>query len=639
MSELRPLFAYLQPYWKQVGFAIIGLIFSSLITLALPYAMRLLVDSVFLNLDINELNMICLGLLLLFTVQAIVSFFYRFQLDWIAQRIVTDLRSDMHNAVLYLPLGFFANRRTGELLSRFSSDASALQNIVVDAPTALIRQLITFLGGIGLMLWMNWRLTLIVLLVIPPFVFLATFYGKRLKNLSTNLQDGLADSTVALEEMLSGMRVVKSFTREPYESKRYNDYLEKVFGIAAQSVRQRSIFIPLITFVGLLGVILLLWVGGRQVIDGTTTPGELVSFIFYMVLVSSPAAEFVRLWSRLQEAAGASRRIFEMMRVTPEPGLAGNPKWVGDPAGAAKGVRNGSQADVDQHVERMGSLDGTVRFVDVSFRYDQAETNFGQERTESAETSEKSVAEDDSAATGSDLREPLPLVLNNVSFDAKRGQVIALVGYSGSGKTTLVNLIQRFYDPSEGRIEVDDVDIRSLSVEYLRNQIGLVPQETFLFGGTVRENIAYGRLDATQAEIEAATEAAYAHEFIDALPNRYETVVGERGIKLSAGQRQRIAIARAILKDPRILILDEATSALDTESERWVQAALDRLMQGRTSFVIAHRLSTIQRADMILVMADGEIVERGTHESLLANSGLYQRLYEMQFSDVPMLPR
>lgn len=622
MSELRPLFAYLRPYWKQVGLAIIGLIFSSLITLALPYAMRILVDSVFLNMDLRELNLICLGLLLLFTVQAVVSYFYRFQLGWIAQRIVTDLRSDMHNAVLYLPLGFFANRRTGELLSRFSSDASKLQNIVVDAPTALIRQLITFLGGIGLMLWMNWQLTLLVLLVIPPFVFIATFYGRRLKNLSTNLQDGLADSTVALEEMLSGMRVVKSFTREPYESTRYNDYLEKVFGIAVQAARQRSIFIPLITFVGLLGVVALLWIGGQQVINATITPGELISFIFYMALVSGPAAEFARLWSQLQEAAGASRRIFEMMRVAPEPGVPTNQGWAARQKRRHQVGLNGTH--VDHSLERKESVDGTVRFVDVSFRYEQAEAEFGQEDEESTESGA--------------VREPLPLVLENVNFGAKPGQVIALVGYSGSGKTTLVNLIPRFYDPTAGRIEVDHVDIRSLSVEYLRNQIGLVPQETFLFGGTVRENIAYGRLDATDAEIEAAAEAAYAHEFIDALPNRYETVVGERGVKLSAGQRQRIAIARAILKDPRILILDEATSALDTESERWVQAALDRLMQGRTSFVIAHRLSTIQRADMILVMSGGEIVERGTHESLLANSGLYRRLHEMQFSAHSLSP-
>ena len=614
MSDLRPLFAYLKPYWKKVGYAVIGLILSSLITLALPYAIRLLVDSVFISKDFSELNMICLGLFALFLFQAFVSYFYRFELSWISQRVVTDLRIDMHGSLLHLPLGFFANRRTGEILSRFSSDATMLRDIVVSAPTSIMRQLVTFCGGIALMLWINWRLTLVVLLTIPPFILIATFFGKRLKKLSTSVQDRLADSTVVLEEMLSGVRVVKSFTRERYESARYNEQVEVVFDTGIEATRLRSIFIPLVTFVGLIGMIALLWIGGQQVINNEITPGELISFIFYMVLVSGPAAEFANLWGRLQEAAGASRRIFEIMRVEPEPGQDEGLALIAD-----------SQP----------SMSGHVRFADVSFRYEARDDAWSSKD----DASDSETTEDDGFVNGTDplQSESHPLVLSQISFEANMGQVVALVGYSGSGKTTLANLIPRFYDPSDGRIEVDGVDIRTLPMTHLRNQIGLVPQETFLFGGTVRENIAYGRLGASEAEIEAAAEAAYAHEFIAELPQKYETIVGERGIKLSAGQRQRIAIARALLKDPRILILDEATSALDTESERWVQAALDRLMQGRTSFVIAHRLSTIQRADLILVMSQGEIVEQGTHDSLLAGSGLYRRLYEMQFSDkIPM---
>lgn len=610
LSELRPLFAYLKPYWKKVGFAVIGLVFSSLITLALPYAIRLLVDSVFISKEYSELNLICFGLLFLFIVQAFISYFYRFELSWISQRVVTDLRIDMHQSLLHLPLGFFANRRTGEILSRFSSDASTLRDIVVSVPTSIMRQLVTFCGGVALMFWINWRLTLIVLLTIPPFILIATVYGRRLKKLSTSVQDRLADSTVVLEEMLSGVRVVKSFTRERYESARYNSQVESVFDIAIQAARQRSIFIPLVTFVGLIGMIALLWIGGQQVINNEITPGELISFIFYMVLVSGPAAEFANLWGRLQEAAGASRRIFEIMRVDPEPGQ--------DDAGT---LIVGSQP----------SMSGHVRFVDVSFRYEENTESWSNKD----DASDSETTEEGPYLNGTDVlqSEERPLILSQISFEATVGQVVALVGYSGSGKTTLANLIPRFYDPSDGRVEVDGVDIRTLTVTHLRNQIGIVPQETFLFGGTVRENIAYGRLDASDAEIEAAAEAAYAHEFVAEMPQLYETIVGERGIKLSAGQRQRIAIARALLKDPRILILDEATSALDTESERWVQAALNRLMQGRTSFVIAHRLSTIQRADLILVMAQGEIVEQGTHESLLDGSGLYRRLYEMQFSE------
>lgn len=588
MTELRRLFTYVKPQWRRTLGALLGLIGSSLITLVLPVAVRYLVDSIFLQRNYSALNLMSVALFALFMVQAVVSFTYRFLLQYVAQRTVADLRIDLHHHLLHVPLHFYTVRRIGDLLSRVSNDVTLLQDALVDAPVSLMRQLITVLGGIGLMLWLNWQLTLIILALMPPLMFVATYYGKRLKRLSTDTQDRQADATVVLEEMLSGVRVVKSFVREAFEAQRYGKAIEAGFTTTIERARQRAMFIPLISLLGFGAMVVLLWFGGRQVIAGAMTPGELIAYLFYMVFVSGPLAESANLWARLQEAAGASQRIFEIMDSPVEPA----------PLTARLVMENG-QSD---HTPGQGE----VRFVDVTFRYADGEGGGA---------------------------EPLPTVLQGIDLVAQPGEVIALVGYSGAGKTTLVNLIPRFYDPTTGHIAIDGHDIRTLPLAALRSQIGLVPQETFLFGGTVRENIAYGRLAATDAEIQAAAEAAFAHQFIAELPKGYDTMVGERGIKLSAGQRQRIAIARALLKDPRILILDEATSALDTESERWVQAALDRLMAGRTSFVIAHRLSTIQRAACILVMDKGRIVERGAHEALLAQDGLYQRLYAMQFTD------
>ncbi|MFN8495086.1 MAG: ABC transporter transmembrane domain-containing protein [Caldilineaceae bacterium] len=592
MPELRRLSTYIKPQWRRIALALLGLLGSSLITLALPFAIRQLVDSVFLKHDYAELNTISLVLFALFIVQALVSFSYRYQLQYIAQRTIADLRLALHHHLLQLPLQFFTNRRVGELISRISNDVTTLQDALVDAPVSLSRQLLTVIGGLAFMLWLNWRLTLIILVLIPPIMFVATFYGKRLKRLAAAAQDRQADAAVVLEEMLSGVRVVKSFGREQYEATRYRQAIETSFATTTEQARQRATFVPIISLLGFSAIVILLWYGGRQVIDGVMTPGELIAYLFYMVFVSGPLAESASLWGRIQEAIGVARRIFEILDSKPEAGLL---PPVALPA-AAQFPPRPMESGWGEAVR------GQVRFVDVGFRYTNGENAEG------------------------------PTVLQAINLEAQPGEIIALVGYSGGGKTTLVNLIPRFYDPTNGHIEIDGQDIRQMPLAYLRNQLALVPQETFLFGGTVRENIAYGKLDASDAEIQTAAEAAYAHEFIAKLPDGYQTIVGERGVKLSAGQRQRIAIARALLKDPRILILDEATSALDTESERWVQAALERLMEGRTSFVIAHRLSTIQRADCILVLDQGRIVERGAHEVLLAQGGLYRRLYDMQFA-------
>ena len=605
MSELRRLFRYVKPYWLRMSAAAVALVISSLIALALPMAIRYLVDSVFLNQDYAQLNAITVGLFALFAVQGVISFVHRYLMDYIAQRVVADLRLDIHRHLLHLPLRFYSSHRTGELVSRVSNDASMIQGALTDAPVSLLRQLVTFVGGIVLMLMMNWQLTAVILLLIPPLVLFSTIYGRRLKLISTNVQDKLADSTTVLEETLSGIRVVKSFAREPFEQARYGDFIEETFAVTMERTRVRSVFVPVVAFLSFSAMTILLWFGGRQVIAGVITPGELVAFLFYMIVVSSPMAEAAGLYARIQEAMGAARRIFDILdsptelqdAPPPQPELIGAELIGAELTGAElTGAAKTAAGNLGE-----SELAGRVHIAQVAFTY---------------------AAEDEEGAT----------VLHDINLTAEPGQIVALVGYSGSGKTTLVNLIPRFYDPSAGVITLDGHDIRTMALPALRSHIALVPQETFLFGGTIRENIIYGRLDATDAAIRAAAEAAFAHEFIAELPDRYETVVGERGIKLSAGQRQRIAIARALLKNPRILILDEATSALDSESERWVQAALDRLMEGRTSFVIAHRLSTIHRADQILVMSKGAIVERGTHDTLLTAGGLYQRLHDLQFT-------
>jgi subfamily B ATP-binding cassette protein MsbA len=560
--------------WRPLAVAAALLTASSLLGLALPAAIRWLVDTVFVTHDLTQLNTIALALLGLFVVQSVLGVGYAYLIARVGQRLIADLRLQVYARVQSLPLRFFAERRTGEIVSRVSNDVTIVQAALTEMPISFLRQLITLIGGIVLMLAMNWQLTLLILALIPPLILIGMLFGRRLERLSTAVQDRLADATVALEEMLSGIRVVKSFAREEYERARFARQVEATYATALQRARVRAVFVPLISFMGFGALTLLLWYGGRQVVDGTITPGELIAFLFYMMMVAGPLGEFAGLYAQLREALGAGRRLFEMLDAAPEP------------------------LDVPGALQP-GPLRGRVQFAGVQFAYNGAQP-----------------------------------VLAEINLDVQPGEVIAIVGPSGVGKTTLVNLIPRFYDPTAGTIAVDGHDLHTLDLRALREGIGLVPQESFLFGGTVRENIAYGRPGASDAEIIAAAEAANAHEFISGFPEGYDTVVGEKGVKLSMGQRQRVTIARVLLKDPRILILDEATSSLDSESERLVQEALERLMRGRTTFVIAHRLSTIQRADRIVVLQDGRIVEQGRHTELLAHEGLYRHLWSLQFAEL-----
>jgi subfamily B ATP-binding cassette protein MsbA len=474
-----------------------------------------------------------------------------------------------------MPLRFFAAARVGELTSRLSNDVMTIQEAVTYTILNLVSQSVTLVGGVVIIFIMSWRLTLVMLAVVPLAVLGIILLGRTVRTLSKHVQDTLAEITATAEEALAGVRIVKSFAREPYEVARYNDRVEQLYQTAMKRVKIRAIISPIIGFLAFAAIAFVLWVGGRLVIAGELTPGQLVAFLLYTLMVASPIGAFTALYSQFQQAIGASDRVFELLDTPPE-------------------MQDAPDA------RPLPAIVGAVRFENVSFDY----------RDHAADQ----------------------IVLQNIDLTAKPGQVFALVGPSGAGKTTLVNLIPRFYDPTEGRITVDGLDIRHVQMRSLREQIGIVPQETALFSGSVGDNIRYGKLDATQEEIEAAARAANAHDFILKLPQGYDALVGERGVKLSGGQRQRVAIARAILKNPRILILDEATSSLDTESEQAVQEALERLMRDRTTFVIAHRLSTIVNADWIVVLDGGKIVEQGPHAQLLAREdGLYRRMYALQF--------
>jgi ATP-binding cassette, subfamily B, bacterial MsbA len=575
-GRLVRLWPRVRPYRGILLLATIALVGSGALGLAFPMVVKYLLDAAFVNHDRALLDRIALGLVALFTVQAGLNYVQAYLLSVAGERSVAGLRRDLFARLIQMPPGFFAERRTGELTSRLTVDVGLLQSVLSHQVSEISRQVLSLVGGVVLLTYLQPRLTLTALGVAPLVVGSALVFGKRLRTITTGVQDRVAEATAVAEEAFSQIRTVQSFVQEPAERARYAERIAASVRTALQRARVRGVFFGVLTFSTFAGIVFVLWQGGVLVLDGKLTAGSLVSFLLYTVTIAASIGALASSFSAYQEAVGAAERVFEILEMSPEIADPAEPETLAAPVA------------------------GRVEFDDVSFRYLQGEETW---------------------------------TLEDVTLRVAPGEVVALVGPSGGGKTTLVSLLPRFWDVDRGRIRLDGHDVRAIRLADLRGAVGIVPQEPALFSGSVRENIAYARPGASATEVEAAARAAHAHEFIERLPQGYDTLVGERGVKLSGGQRQRVAIARAILKDPAVLVLDEATSNLDTESERLIEDALEKLLVGRTTLIIAHRLSTVRRADRLVVVDHGRIVEEGTHAELLGRGGLYARLYQRQFRE------
>jgi subfamily B ATP-binding cassette protein MsbA len=563
-----------------LALATLTLVASALIGLAFPMVVRYLLDAAFIDRNRVILDRIAVGLVVLFTIQAALNYVQTYLLSAVGERVVAGLRRELFTKLLEMPPGFFAERRTGELTSRLTTDIGLLQGVLSHQIAEFSRQMLALVGGIALLTLMQPKLTLTALAVVPLVVGSALYFGRRLRRMTVSVQDKVADATAVAEEAFSQIRTVQSFVQEPAERQRYGERIGESVRAALVRAKIRGVFFGVLTFSTFVGIVFVLWQGGLQVLEGQLTPGELVQFLLYTITIAAAIGALASFFSSYQEAVGAAERVFEILEMSP------------------------AIADPDSPVPLPSPARGSVAFEGVYFRYQ---------------------------------RDPaLPWILEDISLTCEPGEVVALVGPSGGGKTTLVSLLPRFWDVDRGSVRLDGIDVRSLRLADLRGAIAIVPQDPALFSGSIRENIAYARPGASIEEVEAAAVGAHAHEFIERLPQGYDTLVGERGVKLSGGQRQRVAIARAILKNPAVLILDEATSNLDTESERLIEDALGKLLVGRTTLIIAHRLSTVRRADRLLVMDRGRVVEEGTHAELLELGGLYARLYQRQFRDEPV---
>ena len=580
MSLGKRVLKYLLPYKKRLSAGIVSMLIHSFLTVYFVRVFQHLIETVISDIaqgqeGIRQLTIIALMMVIVYFLKGIVYYGQRYLISHVSYKAVRDIRNDLYANLQSLSLNFYSQNKTGEIISRVTNDVNKLQKAIVDSTVSVIYKFLTLLGGIGYLFYLNFRLTLFLIVMLPVMTYVLKRFNTKIRRVSRDVQTKIADVSDVLQETLSAIRVVKSFGREEYEYERFSSENEANFRAKKKNAQYSAILTPSIEFLSSLSFTAILWYGGYEVMQGAMKPSELIAFFTMLLTISSPLKSLTGISATIQKALASAERIFEII-------------------------------DMDNHISEenennivLDQLEGNIKFDNVSFAYKEGEK-----------------------------------VLSNINLEAKPGEIVALVGPSGAGKTTLVDLIPRFYDPTAGKLLIDGYDIRDLDVDVLREQIGVVPQETILFSGSLANNIAYGDLNASLEDIQGAARAANAHGFIQGFKDGYDTAVGERGVGLSGGQRQRIAIARAILKDPKILILDEATSALDAESEALVQDALNALMENRTTFVIAHRLTTIKNADRIAVLSEGCIKNIGTHKELIEKGDLYYELYEGQFKEI-----
>ncbi len=576
MKLLKKIYKYVTPYKGRLTLGILSMLLHSFLTVYVVKVFKDLMETVISTLEpgkqgLSLLTWSALVLIAAYFLKEVVYYWQRFLLAYVSQKAIRDLRNDLYYHLQNLSLSFYSKNKVGEIMSRVTNDVGVLQNAIVNGAIGIFYELVTLLGALIYLFIIDFKLTLFVLLALPLITYVLKFFNIKIRKASRKVQIKLADISHVLEETLSSIKVVKSFGREEYEFERFSAENDENFRARVRSEQYGASLTSIIEFITAVSFTAILWYGGYEVMNGYIKVSELIAFFTLLLTIMNPLSSLSKLSTTLQQALAAAERIFELMAID-------NPVLK------------------EKNNEVLTNVVGNLEFRNISFAYNQGEE-----------------------------------ILKDIDFEIKPGEVVALVGPSGAGKTTIADLIPRFYEPTKGQIVLDGKDIKEIDLVSLRTQIGIVPQETILFSGTLRNNIRYGRLEAAEEEIIEAARAANAHDFIFKLPNGYDTVVGERGVGLSGGQRQRIAIARAILKNPRILILDEATSALDTESEVLVQEALNRLMKSRTTLVIAHRLSTIKNADKIIVLSNGKIVETGTHNQLMEMGGIYYSLYKSNF--------
>lgn len=569
---MRRILGYLKPYFGQFILAILSMfIFSMCNVLVMPLVSN--ISRAVGSKNFSNVNILIGSAVLLFFVKGIFQYGQIYLASFIGQRTVADMRVQIFKHLQDLSLEFYSKWKTGEVMSRVLNDISVIQGAIIVSTNEIIPQVLTLIGVLSYLFYLNARFTLLILVSAPVFLFFIYKFGIQMKEIGRNTQAKIADISSILQETFIGARTVKSFAMEKYEIERFRRENEHSFAWLMKEAQVDATQRPLMGFLQVLAIVSIIWYGCVEVVAGNLSPYDLIAFFAGAVLLIDPIISISKINSTILRASSSAERVFEIIDIKPS-------------------VKELEKAEV------LPPIKGSVRFKNVSFAY----------------------AGDDN-------------VLHSINMDVSSGKTVAIVGPSGSGKTSFVNLLPRFYDPTEGTIFIDDYDIKKVAINSLRTQIGIVPQEIILFSGTIKDNIKYGNIKAKDDQVIEAAKTAHAHDFITDLPNGYDTYVGERGVNLSGGQRQRIAIARALLKDPKILILDEATSSLDSESEMLIQEAIKYLIRSRTTFVIAHRLSTIQNSDMIIVLKDGIIIEQGTHDELIQKNGFYKKLYEIQFKD------